>query len=110
MVEVTYYCPHCGALTSLARDAYLADKSVTAEPLSGWEYVSASGDYEAADGVELVCLGDAEPPDGGGDETAGHEGCGRTFYLNFVKFDDGEPVETGNGWLDYEPDFDFLRH
>jgi hypothetical protein len=35
MVEVTYYCPHCGAVTSLQRDGYLADKSVTAEPLDG---------------------------------------------------------------------------
>ena len=29
MVEVTYHCPYCGALTSLERDAYLDDKAVT---------------------------------------------------------------------------------
>ena len=79
MVTVTYYCPYCEALTSLDRDAYMADKCVTREPLDGWEYASTTGEYEDADGVEFVCIGDAdEDPDAG---------CGRTFYLSFVKQD-----------------------
>jgi hypothetical protein len=82
MVAVTYYCPYCEALTSLERDPYMADESVTKEPLADWEYASTTGDYEAADGVEFVCLGDADDADG----------CGRTFYLNFIKFEGGEPV------------------
>lgn len=84
MVEVTYHCPYCGALTSLERDPYMADKCVTKDPLAEWDYESTTGDYEAADGVEFVCLGDAD------DES---EGCGRTFYLSYVKYEDGEPVD-----------------
>jgi len=83
MVEVTYHCPYCGALTAIDRDPYLDDNCVTREPLADWEYASTTGDYEDADGIEFVCLGDA------GEE----DGCGRTFYLSFVKFEAGEPVE-----------------
>jgi hypothetical protein len=97
MVAVTYYCPYCEALTSLERDAYLADKCVTREPLDGWEYASTTDDYEAADGVEFVCLGDA-------DDDA--DGCGRTFYLSFVKFEDGDPVDHRVPAQD-PPRFDF---
>jgi hypothetical protein len=96
MVEVTYHCPYCGALTSLERDAYMADKCVTREPLAEWEYASTTDDYEHADGVEFVCLGDADDGDG----------CGRTFYLSFVKFDDGEPVDHRVPAQD-PPRFDF---
>jgi hypothetical protein len=103
MVEVTYYCPHCGAVTGLERDAYMADKCVTKEPLDGWEYESTTGDYENADGVEFVCLGDYD-----GDED---DGCGRTFYLNFVKFEQGREVEPAVPAEDYpdRPRFDFRR-
>ena len=101
MVEVTYYCPYCGALTSLERDAYLADKSVTAEPLDGYEYASTTEDFEHADGVVFVCIGDADE-----DPNAG---CGRTFYLNFIKFEDGREVTQDGRWLEDEPKFDFLR-
>ena len=83
MVEVTYYCPYCGALASLDRDPYMDDKCVTREPLGDWEYASTTGEYEDADGVEFVCLGDADED----------EGCGRTFYLSFVKFEGGQPVD-----------------
>ncbi|WP_257297613.1 hypothetical protein [Haloarchaeobius sp. FL176] len=100
MVSVTYYCPYCEALTSLERDAYMADKCVTKEPLAGWEYASTTGEYEAADGVEFVCLGDAD------DEA--DAGCGRTFYLSFVKYEAGEPVEHRVPDID-KPRFDFLR-
>jgi hypothetical protein len=100
MVEVTYHCPYCGALTSLERDPYLDDKSVTKEPLEGWEYAATTDDYEDADGVEFVCLGDA-------DEDA--DGCGRTFYLSFVQFEGGRELEPPGGSLEDDPNFDFLR-
>jgi len=95
MVDVSYYCPRCGAVAELDRDARLADKSVTPFPLEGWSYASASDDYEADewDGVKLVCgEGDASwshPPDSGAD---GAPGCGEPFFLNFVRFEDGEEV------------------
>ena len=56
MVTVRYTCPRCGALVELDRDAYLADKSVTPDPLEGWEYVPAyePEGFETADGIELV--------------------------------------------------------
>lgn len=97
MVAVTYYCPHCGALAELDRDAYLADKSVTPYPLSGWNYAASDEPYEETDGVRLVC-GEAE--------TLAEEGCGEPFYLSFVRFEDGteidpeppaEYVEVGQG-------------
>ncbi|MFB6129141.1 MAG: hypothetical protein ABEJ47_05185, partial [Halorhabdus sp.] len=60
MVEVTYHCPYCGAVTSVERDATLADASVTRDPLVDREYAATTGDVEAADGIEFVCLGDVE--------------------------------------------------
>jgi len=109
MVTVTYTCPRCDAVVELERDAYMADKSVTPEPLEGWTYVpvyeavSASGESLVdgatvdADGVEVVC---------GASETRG-EGCGRPFYLSFVRHEDGEPVDPGRSLE--EVSFDFLR-
>lgn len=84
MVAVRYHCPHCETIVALERDAYLSDKSVTAYPLEGWNYVPVGGDYEAADGVRLVC----------GEDDADVEGCGKTYYLNFVRFEDGQAVDT----------------
>ncbi|CCQ33933.1 hypothetical protein HLRTI_002270 [Halorhabdus tiamatea SARL4B] len=97
MVEVTYYCPYCGAVTSVERDATLEDASVTREPLADREYAATTDDVEAADGIEFVCLGDVEgdavspdrnsPRQRATDRTGGprpdREGCGRTFYLNY---------------------------
>lgn len=97
MVTVTYTCPRCDAVVELERDAYLADKAVTPEPLEGWEYAQAYEEYEDAQGVELVC---------GASETRG-EGCGRPFYLSFVRYESGEEVDPGRS-LD-EVSFDFLR-
>ncbi|WP_435154583.1 hypothetical protein [Haladaptatus sp. DFWS20] len=82
-VPVRYYCPHCGAIATLERDANLADKSVTADPLDGWEYANAYDEFENADGVEIVC---------GASETE-NDGCGELYYLNFVKFEDGEELD-----------------
>lgn len=84
MVAVTYYCPHCGALASLDRDAYLADKSVTPYPLSGWNYATPDEEYEETDGVRFVC---------GENETLAENGCGEPFYLSFVRFEDGKEID-----------------
>ena len=98
MVSVRYTCPRCDALVELDRDAYLADKSVTSDPLEGWEYAPAYEPFESADGVELVC---------GASETRG-EGCGRPFYLSFVRFEDGREVEPRLPLAD-APSFAFRR-
>ena len=82
MVSVRYHCPRCGTVVTLERDAYLADKSVTPYPFEGWDYADQGEDYEAADGVRIVC---------GRGETEG-EGCGEDYYLNFVRFEDGREV------------------
>ncbi|MFB6206800.1 MAG: hypothetical protein ABEJ05_09790 [Haloglomus sp.] len=97
MVTVTYTCPRCDAVVELERDAYLADKAVTPEPLEGWEYASAYEAFEQADGVEIVC---------GASETRG-EGCGRPFYLSFVRHENGEAVDPRGATVDAS--FDFLR-
>jgi hypothetical protein len=106
---VRYTCPYCDAVVTLHREGYLADKSVTEEPLTGWRYVPAydfslaaaeEGEPDDADGVEFVC---------GASETDG-EGCGSTFYLSFVRYEDGVEVE-GDAPLRPEdaPNFDFRR-
>jgi hypothetical protein len=100
---VSYYCPHCGAVVELTREGYLADKSVTPYPLVGWEYAAPDEDYEAADGVRLVC-GEGEEIDSlhwtgersEADDVERPEAespCGREFFLSFVRFEDGREVE-----------------
>lgn len=117
MVEVTYHCPYCGAVTGVEREGYLADDCVTQEPLSGWKYASTTQDFEDADGIEFVCLGtggDGSEGSGGGDDAPGgaadpnpeKDGCGRTFYLNFQKFEDGRAVDHRTPDVD-PPRFDF---
>lgn len=83
-VRVTYECPHCGTIHSVERDAYLADKSVTPWPLEGWDYADPSpiGDYDDTDGIAFVCVTDDD------------SGCGRPFYLNFVKYERGREVDA----------------
>lgn len=83
---VSYYCPHCGAYAELQRDGYLADKAVTPTPFEGWTYATPDEDFEAADGVHFVCGEDGTLVDG---ET----GCGRDFYLSFVRYEDGVEVD-----------------
>ncbi|MGA9400137.1 hypothetical protein [Haladaptatus sp.] len=82
-VPVRYYCPHCGAIATLERRANLADKSVTADPLDGWKYTNAYDDFEDTDGVEIVC---------GASETDG-DGCGELYYLNFIRYENGEELD-----------------
>jgi len=122
MVEVTYHCPYCGAVTGVERDGYLQDKCVSREPLDGWEYAGTTGDFEDADGIEFVCLGrdeedasdtrtDGDPGQAVGDGGANDpdpagEGCGRTFYLSFLKYEDGEEVPHRTPDID-RPRFDF---
>ncbi|MFB6173512.1 MAG: hypothetical protein ABEI39_02625 [Halobacteriales archaeon] len=84
-VPVRYHCPRCGAIATLERDAYLEDRSVTATPREGWGYAAPHEPFEDADGVEIVC---------GADETDG-EGCGRRYYLNFIRFEGGERIDRG---------------
>jgi len=121
MTEVTYHCPYCGALTAVEREGYMADKCVTKEPLDGWEYAATTDDFEDADGIEFVCLGNAEGPGGatGIDRETGRprtddddcEGCGRTFYLSFVRYEDGREVDPDVPLEDYpdRPRFDFRK-
>lgn len=101
MVDVRYYCPHCGTVAVLDRDPYLADKSVTPYPLEGWVYVAPDEDYEgeSVEGVRFVC-GESDgcawehaDTRTSGDTERAADGCGEPFYLNFVKYDAGEPVE-----------------
>jgi len=137
MVEVTYHCPYCGAVTGIEREGYLEDKCVTRDPLGGWNYASTTDDLaerEAADGIEFVCPGDGGPGDarsegdedadggdssrekptarstgdgGANDPDPARDGCGRTFYLSFVKYEDGDPVDHRTPDID-RPRFDFL--
>lgn len=131
MVWVTYHCPYCGAVTGVERDAYMNDKCVTREPLDGWTYAAPTDDVEAADGIEFVCLGDGAGADseggadsngspgdagrggaddaergGANDPRIDKDGCGRTFYLNYVRFEDGEEVAHRRPDID-RPRFDF---
>ncbi|WP_338739600.1 hypothetical protein [Haloplanus salilacus] len=84
---VTYHCPECAAIVELEREGYLEDKSVTPYPLSGWTYVDADGDIESEDGVRFVCGEDGTLRD---DDA---EGCGATFYLSYLRYENGEAVE-----------------
>jgi hypothetical protein len=119
MVEVSYHCPYCGAVTSVDRDGYLNDKCVSREPLDGWTYADTTGDFADADGIEFVCLGDggtsaedtdraATDPEAGGANEPNPEkdGCGRTFYLSFLQYEGGEPVDHRTPDID-RPRFDF---
>ena len=97
VVSVTYTCPYCDAVVSIDRDPYLRDKSVTKDPQGDREYAATTGEYEDADGIEFVCIGDPDDPD---------DGCGRTFYLNYVKYEDGREIDDGPS-LEDTPRFDF---
>ncbi|QGN05922.1 hypothetical protein Hrd1104_00525 [Halorhabdus sp. CBA1104] len=97
MVEVSYYCPYCGAVTSIERSPELRDGSVRPQPDTDREYAATTGDLAAADGIEFVCLGDVDAPERAVEDVAtsttgrpdgpipGKDGCGRTFYLNYYR-------------------------
>jgi hypothetical protein len=84
---VTYHCPRCEAIVELEREGYLADRSVTPYPFEGWTYADTDGDIEDADGVRFVCGADGTLRD---DDA---EGCGESFYLSYVRFEDGDAVD-----------------
>lgn len=92
-VPVRYYCPRCGTVATLQRNAYLDDKSVTPYRLEGWGYAGPEEAFEDADGVRLTCGEHGDQSDAGHDGT-GEAPCGEPFYLNFVRFEDGEEVEA----------------
>ena len=113
MVDVSYYCPYCGAVTSIDRAPTLRDGSVRRYPDPDREYAATTEDIEAADGIEFVCLGDVTVSEDERQSTAvesnpvgpkpvtansvvgtgrrpdgpvpGKDGCGRTFYLNYYR-------------------------
>ncbi|WP_049925321.1 hypothetical protein [Halopiger goleimassiliensis] len=90
-VTVRYTCPHCNAVVSLERPPDLADRSVTTVPQPGWEYAEPDDpDRESADGIEFLCGEDGPVTDLEGDPV---EGCGRPFYLNFVRYEQGIELE-----------------
>ena len=105
-VTVSYTCPHCDAVTRLERRPDLADKSVTTVPQPGWEYAEpGNDDLEAADGVAFLCGEDGPTTDLTGEPV---EGCGRPYYLNFVRFERGvelepDPPTYGGPRFDFRP-------
>ncbi len=105
-VEVAYTCPHCGAVTRIQRRAELADRSVTTIPQAGWEYAEPGDpELEEADGVAFCCGEDGPTTDLGGEPV---EGCGRPYYLNFVRFERGveldpDPATYGGPRFDFRP-------
>ena len=105
-VTVRYTCPHCNAVTSVERAPDLADRSVTKLAQPGWEYATPTeADLESADGIAFVCGEDGPVTDLGGEPV---DGCGRPYYLNFVRYERGVELEpdppTYGG-----PRFDFER-
>ena len=86
---VSYHCPHCEAIVELERDGYLDDKAVTPYPFEGWSYVAPDEpfeDEEGVDGVAFTCGAD-------GTLREGETGCGESFYLSFVRFEDGHEID-----------------
>jgi hypothetical protein len=78
-------------VATIERSPSLADLSVTPYPYPAWTYTSpdafpGAGDDPTVDGVRFIC---------GNDESVGWDasGCGEAFYLSFVRYEDGEPVE-----------------
>lgn len=104
-VTVRYTCPHCGAVASVDRRPDLADRSVTMSPQAGWEYAAPDDEtLEEADGIAFVC-GEDDVTDLEGEPV---EGCGRPFYLNFVRFETGvelepDPPAYGGPRFDFRP-------
>ncbi|WP_144904480.1 hypothetical protein [Halobellus captivus] len=98
---VRYYCPHCGAVVEIQREGYLSDKSVTPYPLAGWKYADPDEDFDAADGVRLVCGQDGDGVRWTDDRSSaddvenpgGESPCGSELFLSFVRYVDGEEVE-----------------
>jgi hypothetical protein len=86
---VTYHCPECETIVELQRDGYLADKSVTPYPFEGWTYASPDEPFENDDfdGVQFVCGDDGTVRDPATD------GCGESFYLSFVRFENGTEID-----------------
>ncbi len=109
-VTVRYTCPHCGAVASVERNPELADKSVTTTRQAGWEYATPDAALEAlesADGIAFQCgEGCAFEAETTGDAGDANTGCGRPFYLNYLRYASGVELEPDPPTYD-GPRFDF---
>jgi len=92
---VTYYCPHCEALVELEREGYLADKAVTPFPFEGWSYVTPNEPFEDRDDVDGVVFrcGEDGTLKSATDSEEEPAGCGKPFYLSFVRFENGTELD-----------------
>ena len=104
---VTYHCPACETIVEIERDGYLADKAVTPYPFEGWAYVDPTAAFEDdADGVRFVCgesdgvvwdphgtNADGVDESGDDDGEASAVGCGESFYLSFVRYEEGREID-----------------
>lgn len=107
-VTVRYTCPHCDAVVPVERSGELTDRSVTISPQAGWKYArrtDALDTVEAADGIEFRCGEGGPVSDREGTPV---DGCGRAYYLNFVRFASGvelepDPPAYGGPRFDFQP-------
>ena len=105
-VSVSYACPHCSAITDVERAPELADKSVTTRPQAGWEYANPDDPaLESADGIAFTCGVDRPTRSPTGEDA---DGCGRPFYLNFLRYSHGvelepDPPTYGGPRFDFNP-------
>ncbi|MGQ3328150.1 MULTISPECIES: hypothetical protein [Halorubrum] len=111
---VTYYCPHCGTLVELAREGYLADKSVTPYPLEGWSYVDPTapfdGDGEGDAGSDTDAAGDAGSDDERDDDASDADGvrfvCGESDGVDWDPLDGVRGGDVGGDEPYREPNPD----
>ena len=103
---VTYHCPRCETIVEIEREGYLADKAVRPYPFEGWTYADPTEPFEgdAADGVRFVCgesdgvvwdphRDGTDPASDDDDSSETDAGCGESFYLSFVRYEEGEEID-----------------
>lgn len=82
--SVRYRCPHCDLVVEVERSGYLADRSVTPFPLEVWTYRTPEEVDNRATGIRFIC----------GETHEENEGCGKPWYLSFVRYENGKQVEV----------------